>query len=176
MEYHIYIYIYIYIRHRAFGHELECLGSLHCCSASSFSLDFPNLRDHTPRYSNLSDLPGTPKTTLKLDPLPNGHFNCLGAKPRPKRPLLRAISATIWGQAGQGRTRENRALVWVLARFRRLEAFPNRRVFRNVLCVLFKSHPNDTFHDFNDFGYPFGGTRFTQESYKNYTLATHGQK
>ena len=42
---------------------------------------------------------GHPKTTLKLDPLPNGHFNCLGAKPRPKRLLLGAISATIWGQA-----------------------------------------------------------------------------
>ena len=42
---------------------------------------------------------GHPKTTFKSDPLPNGHFNCLGAKPRPKRPLLGAISATIWGQA-----------------------------------------------------------------------------
>ena len=46
-------------------HELECLGSLRCCSESSFSLDFLDLRDHTPRYPNLPDLLGSIGDTQK---------------------------------------------------------------------------------------------------------------
>ena len=41
---------------------------------------------------------------------------------------------------GSGWTSENRALVWVLARFRGLEALPNRRIFRTFSCVLIGSH------------------------------------
>ena len=41
---------------------------------------------------------------------------------------------------GSGRTCENRALVWVLARFRGLEALPNRRIFRTFSCVRIGSH------------------------------------
>ena len=51
-------YIYMYPP-PCLRHELECLGSLHCCSESSFSLDFLNLRDHTPRYSNPSKSTGS---------------------------------------------------------------------------------------------------------------------
>ena len=71
--YIIYIYIYIYPP-PCLWHELECLGSLHCCSESSFSLDFLNLRDHTPRYPNPSDLSGTHKNNLKIRPAPKWSF------------------------------------------------------------------------------------------------------
>ena len=41
---------------------------------------------------------------------------------------------------GSGQTCENRALVLVLARFRGLEALPNRRIFRTFSCVLIGSN------------------------------------
>ena len=38
----------------------------------------------------------------------------------------------------------------------RVGGIPKSTIFRNVLCVLLKSHLNDILHDFTDLGYPLG--------------------